>query len=138
VLLTVKRVIDQGVSDLVEASLQRIEASGVDSPEAVQAHAHLLIGYSDEMGRWQRDLSRFLHEHFYNHPRLMKMGFKARRYLTALFEAYREEPRMLSAEERRWADEVGLERAICDKLAAMTDREAADEVQRLLGPTERL
>jgi dGTPase len=138
VLLTVRRVIDRGVGDLIEASLARIEASGVSSPDGVQAHEHLLIGFGDEMGRMQRHLARYLHEHFYHHPNLMKMGQKARRFLTALFTAYREEPRMLAAEERRWAEEVGLERALCDKIAAMTDREAQEECKKLFEPFERM
>jgi dGTPase len=127
VLTTVKRLIDAGVTDLVESSRARIAEAGLASPEEVQAHAHRLIGFSDAMHRRQRGLSRYLYEHFYCHPSLMRMGARARRILTALFEAYRSEPRMLSARDRAWADEVGLERAICDRLAAMTDRQAVDE-----------
>ncbi|MHC5009348.1 MAG: deoxyguanosinetriphosphate triphosphohydrolase [Planctomycetota bacterium] len=138
VLATVKRVIDAGVSDLIGASMQRVEDAGVDTPDAVQAHGHLLIGFSEEMGRLQRRLAHFLHEHFYNHPRLMKMGQRARRFLTSLFDAYRAEPRMLTTEERQWAEEVGVERAVCDKIAAMTDREAQEEYVRLFEPFERM
>jgi dGTPase len=127
VLTTVKRLIDAGVTDLIESSRARIAEAGLASPEEVQAHAHRLIGFSDAMHRRQRGLSRYLYEHFYCHPRLMRMGARARRVLTALFDAYRSEPRMLSARDRAWADEVGLERAICDRLAAMTDRQAVDE-----------
>jgi dGTPase len=138
VLSTVRRVIDAGVSDLIEASWARIEESGVRAPSDVQGHAHLLVGFTEEMGRLQRRLSHFLHEHFYNHPRLMKMGFQARRILTSLFDAYRQEPQMLSAADRAWAEEVGLERAICDRVAAMTDREAHEEYGRLFQPFERI
>jgi dGTPase len=138
VLATVRRVIDAMVGDLVESSLERLEASGVRSPEDVQEHAHLLVAFGEDMNRAQRRLTHHLHEHFYNHPRLLRMGLKAKRLLTSLFEVYRSEPRVLSAEERAWAGRVGLERAICDKLAAMTDREAQDEYARLFEPFERL
>ena len=40
----------------------------------------------------------------------------------------------------RWTDEVGLERAVCDFLAGMTDRFAVQEHHRLVGsvpPLER-
>ena len=127
VLTTVKRLIDAGVTDLVESTRQRILESGVDSPAAVQAHARRLVGFSEPMHRRQRALSRYLYEHFYCHPRLMRMGARARRILTALFRAYCAEPRMFDARGRAWAEEVGLERAICDRLAAMTDRQALDE-----------
>ncbi|MDF1700131.1 MAG: deoxyguanosinetriphosphate triphosphohydrolase [Planctomycetota bacterium] len=127
VLTTVKHLIDAGVTDLVDSTRARIQAAGVDSPEAVQAHGRRLVGFSDGMHRRQRALSRYLYEHFYCHPRLMRMGARARRILTALFRAYREEPRMLTVRDRAWAEEVGLERAICDHLASMTDRQALDE-----------
>jgi dGTPase len=131
VLSTVKRVIEAGVSDLIEASVERIEAAGVSSPADVQAHPHVLVGFREEMNRWQRKLSHYLYEHFYNAPHLMKMGSRARNILVGLFEAYRENPRMLELEERAWAAEVGLERALCDKIASMTDREARDDYLRL-------
>jgi dGTPase len=138
VLLTVKRIIDAGVGDLIAASAERLDASGVSSPDAVQAHGHLLIGFHEDMHRLQRRLSHHLYEHFYNAPPLMKMGHRARRFLTGLFEAYRENARLLDADERTWAEEVGLERAICDKIAAMTDREAQEEYRRLFEPFERI
>ena len=34
----------------------------------------------------------------------------------------------------RWSEEVGLERAVCDFLAGMTDRFAVQEYHRLVGP----
>jgi dGTPase len=138
VLSTVKGIIDTSVGDLVRASRGRLEESGVASPDAVQTLPHHLVGFSDEMHRLQRRLSHYLHEHFYCHPSLMKMGGKAKRILTEVFTAYRQDPRMLDLEARRWADEVGLERAICDKIAAMSDREAQEEYARLFAPFERI
>jgi dGTPase len=126
VLMTVKRLINAGVTDLVSASHARIEASGAKTPDGIQAHDKRLIGFSTAMHRRQRALSRYLYEHFYCHPQLMQMGARARRILTALFGAFQGEPRMLDLRYRAWAEEVGLERAICDRLAAMTDREALE------------
>ena len=124
---TVKRLINAGVTDLVESTRARIEAAGATSPAEVQGHKRRLVGFSTPMHRLQRSLSRYLYEHFYCHPRLMRMGAHARRILTAIFEAHQQEPRLLHAEQRAWAEEVGLERAICDRIASMSDREALDE-----------
>jgi dGTPase len=131
---TVKRVLDACVSDLVSATWQRIHASGVDGPEAVREHPHLLAGYSEAFGRRQRELSRLLHERFYRHPRLLRMGLKAHRVLSRLFETYVTDPAMLDRPAKAWADEVGPERAVCDVLAAMTDRQALEEYRRLFEP----
>ncbi|MEZ6009069.1 MAG: deoxyguanosinetriphosphate triphosphohydrolase [Planctomycetota bacterium] len=137
-LLTVKRMIDHAVGDLVQSTWERITASGVTSPQAVRDQGGLLVGFSKDMHRMQRHLSHYLHEHFYCHPRLMKMGTKARRILMELFSAYQREPRMLDLVARAWVDEVGLERAICDRIASMSDREAQEEHARLFSPFERI
>jgi dGTPase len=128
---TVKRIIDACVTDLVDATAKRIEESGVDSPDAVREHAHLLVGFSEATGRRQRELSRYLHEHFYRHPRLLRMARRGRNMLAALFQAYVERPSMLDAPWRDWTKEVGAERAVCDWIASLTDRGAATEFARL-------
>ncbi len=127
VAATVKRLINAGVTNLVESTRERIAASGVRSAAEVQGHERRLVGFSQPMHRLQRSLSRYLYEHFYCHPSLMRMGVRARRLLTAIFSAHQSEPRLLSREQRAWAEEVGLERAICDHIASMSDREALDE-----------
>jgi dGTP triphosphohydrolase len=38
---------------------------------------------------------------------------------------------------RRWVETVGLERAVCDYLAGMTDRFAEQEFERLTGRIPR-
>ncbi|MFO0932413.1 MAG: deoxyguanosinetriphosphate triphosphohydrolase [Planctomycetota bacterium] len=133
----VKRVLDACVSDLLAATAARIAASGVDSPAAVRAHPHLLVGYSDAFGRAQRALARRLHERFYRHPRLVRMAQKGRRFLREIFEAYTSDPATLERPWKAWADEVGVPRAVCDHLASMTDRQALEEYRRLFLPYER-
>jgi dGTPase len=56
-----------------------------------------------------------------------------RRVVEGLFGAYRAEPARMPAAHRQRAEEGGLERAICDYVAGMTDRFALDEYQRLFG-----
>ncbi|MDJ0522037.1 MAG: deoxyguanosinetriphosphate triphosphohydrolase [Planctomycetota bacterium] len=131
VAATVKRLINAGVTDLVESTRRRITEAGVRTPDEVQAHPRHLVGFSKPMHRLQRALSRYLYEHFYCHPRLMRMGAHARRILTGIFEAHQREPRLLNEAQRAWAEEVGLERAICDRIASLSDREALEEHESL-------
>jgi dGTPase len=120
----VKRLIDMCVSDLVEATARRVADAGVSSPDEVRSHSRLLVGFSDAMGRRQRALGRLLYERFYRHPRLLEMARSAARMLTGIFEASVADPSALPGEWKAWADEVGLHRAVCDRIASMTDREA--------------
>jgi dGTPase len=127
----VKRVIDACVSDLLEATFRRIEEAGIDSVEGVRGHPRLLVGFSAPMGRHQRELSRALHERFYRHPRLVRAQNRGQRILRAVFDAYVAEPAMLDVDGRAAAESEGVHRVVCDRVAAMTDREAADEHRRL-------
>ena len=133
----VKRVIDLCVSDLLEATSKRIAAAGVSSPDDVRAHAHLLVGFSEAMGRRQRELSRTLHQLFYRHPRLVRAARRAGKILRSVFEAYLEDPAMLPREQQAWVAEAGLHRGICDFIAAMTDRAAGNEYRKLTDPFVR-
>ena len=133
----VKRVLDACVTDLLDASSRRIAEAGVTSPAAVRAHPHLLIGYSETFGRRQREVARLLHERFYRHPRLVRAAKRAHDFLTELFDAYTAEPAMLDRPWQAWAAEVGVPRAVCDWIAGMTDREAADAVRKLRLPFAR-
>jgi dGTPase len=66
------------------------------------------------------------------------MKDKARRILLALFERYRDNPRLLPDETRRRGADESLERTIADYIAGMTDRYAIEEHQRLFDPTARV
>ena len=86
-----------------------------------------------------RELKAFLLANFYRHPRVIRMAYKANRLLTALFNAYVEEPRQLPRDvQARMTRGPDLpERVICDYIAGMTDRYAIKEHQRLFDPEER-
>jgi dGTPase len=58
------------------------------------------------------------------------MGEKARRLIQDLFSAFVSQPRLLPPEFQSRA-EAGLERAVCDYIAGMTDRYAILEHGRL-------
>jgi len=141
--LRIKRVatelIGTCINDLITSSAQRIADAGVRSPAEVRAHARMLVAHGKELHPLVQELQSFLYEHFYRHPHLKELSEHARRVLQALFTAYVGRPQEMSAWYQGWADEVGLERAVCDYLAGMTDRFAEQEFERLFGkpPFER-
>jgi len=122
------------ISDLIQSTVGRLGEAGVASPADVQAHDRTLVVHSREMAEQVGELQRFLSQRFYRHEHLQRFLEYARRVLRTLFEAYRADPAQLAPWYRRWADEVGLERSICDYLAGMTDRFAQRECARLAGP----
>ena len=121
------------IEDLIHATRQRLETVRPASPAQVKDHERLLVGHGTEVGAGVAELQAFLHRHFYRHEHLQRFLDFARSVLHALFDAYLRRPEELPDWYAAWADEVGLERAICDYVAGMTDRFALQEHERLAG-----
>lgn len=135
----IRRLVGIEVSDVVSATSQKLEESSIGSLAALRAAPENVAGYSAMLGEENRELKRFLFQHFYRHYRVVRMAVKAARTLTRLFEAYMSEPRQLPFEvqHRVEAAPEGLSRVVCDYLAGMTDRYAVQEYQRLYDMEER-
>lgn len=121
------------IHDLIEATRTRIEEVAPTKPTAVQAHDRNLVAHGSEIGAGVAELQSFLHRRFYRHEHLQRFLKFARSVLHALFDAYLAHPEELPDWYASWADQVGLERAICDYVAGMTDRFALQEHERLAG-----
>ena len=135
--LKVKRIANElikiSINDLIEASARSLRDAAPDSPEAVRAHERALVGHSPELEPEVAELTRFLYARFYRHPHLQELTQLAADTLRALFEAYRARPNEMTPWYQAWVEKVGLERAVCDYLAGMTDRFAEQECERLTG-----
>lgn len=132
--LRVKRVANEIIGtcirDLVAASHARIGAAGFGGPEDARAASGMSIAHGSEIAPLVAELQTFLYEHFYRHPDLLALSEYARRVLARLFEVYVGKPTEMSPWYQDWAREVGVERAVCDYLAGMTDRFAELEFAR--------
>lgn len=127
-------VIGTCIQDLVEHTRARLEEASPSTSGEARAHASRLVGHSESLKPQVAQLRSFLYKRFYRHEHLQRFLDYAREVLGALFEAYRSDPGELPAWYRQWATEVGLERAIGDYLAGMTDRFAQQECARLVSP----
>jgi dGTPase len=83
------------------------------------------------MERRQKELSGFLSRNFYNDYRVWRMRRKASRFIREMFLALASDTGLLPPAAREWTKEHGAERAVCDYIASMTDREAIQEYRRL-------
>lgn len=126
---TVRRMIDTLVTDLVQHTAENIGRHAPRDVEGVRA-APRLVGFSATIEQEQQELKHFLRVNLYRHYRVARMSAKARRTVTALFQAFMGDMRLLPPEfqARAKADEP---RAVADYIAGMTDRYAIREYQRL-------
>lgn len=136
-MVTINKVVKRSITDLIQTSAGRLKDAGVRSSDEARQRGDL-ISFSAEMADLHREMQRYLVRNFYRHHRVMRMMDKARRLLEALFETYTGRPGLLPPEFQRWAEEEGVERAVCDYIAGMTDRFAEQDYRKLFDPTERV
>ena len=103
------------IHDLVESADAAMAAAPVGSaPPRVQ--------HSPTMTVMAQELLEFLRERFYRSPRVLAVMNDGAARIRQLFDSLRQHPdRMPESAQRRIAQD-GLERAICDYVAGMTDR----------------
>jgi dGTPase len=134
----VRTLIDWQVGDLLEHTRQRLRQHRIRSIEEVRGCSELLVVPGPEVRAWKAGLEAFLHEHVYRHFRVMRMAHKGKRFLTQLFEEFRQAPLQMP---RRYAERARRDepaRVACDYIAGMTDRYAQDEYLRLFHPYTRI
>jgi len=139
-----RRMINHLATDLIDASAARLRDSGVVSVAEVRAQSAPLIGFSDATAELNSTLKRFLRQHVYQHYKVRRMTAKARRVMTALFEAFSSDLGLMPEEHRESARRMearqgaaGRARAVADYIAGMTDRYAILEHRRLFDPSAR-
>jgi dGTPase len=133
----IRQLVGIMVTDMIEATDQRLKESKAKSALDLQRLKHNVIGYSEEIQRRNRELKDFLYKNLYRHYRVVRMQVKAERLISDLFNAYRSEPSMLPTSAQKIIDKRGLERTVCDYIAGMTDRYAIEEHQKLFNPLEK-
>jgi len=137
----VRRLIGCQVIDLVETSKAALLQANLDSIDAVRQYGKPLIAFSDSMCEKNLELKRFLRTSLYRHYRVHRMSAKAGRTVTALFEAYIDDPRLMPEDAQQQVallektlGKDGRARAVADYIAGMTDRYAIVEYERTFNP----
>lgn len=129
--ILVRQLLGFFITASIEATHQRVEGAGVRSPEEVRRHPERLAALTPEAERAHRELKAFLMERFYRHPEVLRERRKAEIVLEKLFHTYTHYPEILPKEVQARIPEEGLERAVCDYIAGMTDRYALEAYRKL-------
>ena len=137
----VRRIINRQVVDLIETSACRLKEAALADITAVRTHGTPLITFSEGMREQNVELKRFLRTRLYRHYRVHRMTSKAARTITALFNAFFEDSRLLptgvqqqaAGKEGQYGTD-GRARVVADYIAGMTDRYAIAEYERTFNP----
>jgi dGTPase len=130
----VRRMINTLVGDLLEETGRRLADAAPACVDDVRKSPPL-VGFSAFILDEDRVLKQFLRDRLYRHSEVMRMTSKSRRIVRDLFDAFRQEPRLLPADYQTRASRDGP-RAIADYIAGMTDRYAIKEHRRLFAIEE--
>ncbi len=128
---TIRALVDRLVTELVEYSAAKIDASGVGSIDEVRQTQERIIGYAPELDEIRLELKRFLYENLYEHPRVAEASKRAAEAIRDLFAIYRADLGLLPEHVRARIELDGEARAVSDYVAGMTDRFALGERERL-------
>lgn len=122
------------VDDIVEHSEQMIQKNRIESVSDLVHMPYNIVSNSDMMVGLNRELKDFLFNNMYRHYRVVRMSAKADMILSRLFDTFLNNPKLMPSHIQEMIDEKGLEVAICDYIAGMTDRYAVKQYQKLFDP----
>lgn len=137
----VRRSITRMVEDVINESLKRLKELDPKSVDDVRAANKVMVTFSDEMAKAEREVKKFLFARVYRHEDVLAVRKLVAQIVRDLFKRFMAEPEVMPAP---WNKDLGslnetqLARRVCDYIAGMTDRFAIDEHRRLFDDTPEL
>ena len=114
-----QRVVSEVSSLLIHDLVTTCDAALANAPAG---GAPPRIRHSDEVVAMAHELLTFLRERFYRAPRVLAVMEQGAKRIEDVFDRLRSDPSALGERRRGRIERDGLERAICDYIAGMTDR----------------
>jgi len=131
---SVRRIITSLVSDLISETDRRLKQFRPGSAAEIRHCNCVIAAFSPGVADGVAALKKFLSGRMYRHPRVLNVMRNAQNLLAGLFEALLSDPALLPEDWRTrcgMARDRATARAVCDYVAGMTDRFAAQEYRRI-------
>ena len=133
----IRELIGRSVSSVLNQTEQLLQKHQIESPLKLQLCSENVVRYDPDFEIKVAELKKFLLERMYRSYRLIRMQKKAERFISEMWLAYMEEPRMLPTQTQRKLIDSPKHKVVTDYIAGMTDRYALDEYQKLFDPYHR-
>jgi dGTPase len=121
---TVRALIDDQTTDLMNATVERLRRRKIDSPDRARSHPKPLADFSPAMAACHRTQREFLYAALYRHSEVLKANEEAAQDLRTLFDALLSGALPLPPPAYPVHAEESKLRRILDALASMTDDQA--------------
>jgi dGTPase len=119
---TAKAIIDKLASECIEQSRSQIDKAGIANFDDIYKMRDCLIVLSEKSDAELQELERFLLDKFYRHRTLLSTAKQVELWLGKLFENFCKKPEAMPHYFQKFIKTQGLQRAVCDYIAGMTDR----------------
>ena len=119
---SLKLVLDQLVTDLIETTEQRVLASGAATADDIRRAPGRLAGFSDAFADRNAELKRFLFKRIYDHPAITEDRDRSVLSLEELFVYYLDSPGSMPPAHEESARTEARHVVVCDYIAGMTDQ----------------
>jgi len=131
---TAKAIIDKLVGECIEESKKVIAKSPVANLDDIYNSRVSLIVLPAGSDAKLSELERFLLTNFYRHPTLLSTAQQVEQWLKRLFGHLCNQPQIMPGYFQRFIPQQGLQRAVCDYIAGMTDRFCLNRASSLTTP----
>jgi dGTPase len=128
-----KRVMDELVTDLIQATRERLRRLKVRSVAQVRSHVSRLVALSPRVAADNKGLKDFLYRHLYSHPDISRERRRIVRSVEGLFNFFLHHPRSLPPSYFVKTQQEPAYRVVCDYIAGMTDNYLLDQYRKHLG-----
>jgi len=126
---TAKAIIDILVSDCLETSKKTLKTANIENLSDIYSSKENFIKLSEKSESLLKELEDFLMQNFYLHNSLIETTEKVQNWLEQLFTMLCKKSELMPGYFQQFIEQHGLQRAVCDYIAGMTDRYAL----RILG-----
>ncbi len=119
---TAKTIIDKLVGECIGQSRAAIAGAGIKNIDDIYGRGESLIVLPQKSVDELLGLERFLFDNFYRHPSIVSTAQKVEVWLGKLFGHLCKKPELMPHYFQKFIESQGLQRAVCDYIAGMTDR----------------
>ena len=127
----IRRMIGLQIHDLIETTNGNIQKANPTDPLHIQQLEYNVAKWSAQYAKFNPEINMFLRNNLFSHPRVTVMENKANTILGDLYHHFVNNPNSLPLSIQRTVNTQGVERAVCDYIAGMTDRFAVTEHMKL-------
>tara|TARA_Y100001934_G_scaffold280684_1_gene388042 strand:+ start:356 stop:1495 length:1140 start_codon:yes stop_codon:yes gene_type:complete len=128
----IRRMIGLQIHQLITHTNNQIKNIQVSSPIDIQKLEFNLVEQSHDYKNYNDEINNLLRSKLFTHPRVSNMEKTAKTILGKLFTTFIKNPDKLPITIQANINELGIQRAVCDYIAGMTDRFAKSEYNQII------